>query len=141
MGMWLDQVVSVTLMNLGALRQRFASSMVSVVGIAGVVLVLIAVLSIAEGFRATLATAGSPDTAIVLRAGSDSEMTSGLRLEDTKIIADAPGVLSGGQGPLSSAELFVIINLPKISTGTDANVPMRGVQPAAFEVRDDLRIV
>ncbi|MCH9648592.1 MAG: ABC transporter permease [Deltaproteobacteria bacterium] len=138
---FLDQVVAVTLMNLRALKERAASSLVAIVGIAGVVLVLVAVLSIAEGFRATLTSAGSPDTALVLRAGSDTEMTSGLTLEDTKIIADSPEVLRDEQGAVASAELFVIIALPKISTGTDANVPLRGVQPAAFSVREDLRIV
>ncbi|MCB1054865.1 MAG: ABC transporter permease [Acidobacteria bacterium] len=139
---WIQQVAAVTLLNLQTLRQRLGSSLVAVVGIAGVVLVLVAVLSIAEGFSRTLKTAGSPDSAVVLRAGSDSEMTSGLRLEDTKIIADAPGVLRGADGaPAASPELFVVINLPKISTGTDANVPLRGVGPEAFEVRRNVRMV
>jgi putative ABC transport system permease protein len=76
----------------------------------------------------------------VLRGGSDSEMVSGLTREDTRVIADAAGVARGPDGPLVSAELFVIINLPKRSTGTDANVPLRGVEPAAFKVRDNVRI-
>jgi len=50
-------------------------------------------------------------------------------------------VARDAQGPLASAELFVIINLPKRSTGTDANVPLRGVEPAALLVRDNLKIV
>lgn len=139
---WIRQVIAVTLLNLQTIRQRLGSSLVAMVGIAGVVLVLVAVLSIAEGFNRTLETTGSPDTAVVLRAGSDSEMTSGLRLEDTKIIADAPGVLRGADGsPVTSAELFVVINLPKISTGTDANVPLRGVGPEVFAVRSDVKII
>ncbi len=139
---WIDQTVAVTVMNFRSLGQRLGSSVVAAVGIAGVVLVLVAVLSIAEGFRAALVTAGADDTALVMRAGSDSEMTSGLRLETTRIIADAPGVRKSPAGePLSSAELFVVINLPKKSTGTDANVPLRGVQPAAFGVRDKVKII
>ena len=142
MFVWLKQVLSVTLLNLRTLRQRLGSSAVAMVGIGGVVLVLVAVLSIAEGFRSTLNTAGSPDTALVLRGGSDSEMMSGLRLETTRIIADGPGVRRGDDGQaLASAELFVIINLPKKSTGTDANVPLRGVGPAAFEVRENIEII
>jgi putative ABC transport system permease protein len=137
---WLTQVVSVSWLNLRTLKERRASSLVAAFGIAGVVGVLVAVLSIAAGFRATMAGTGSPDTVIVLRAGSDTEMVSGLLREQTRIIADAPGVLRTPDGPAASPELFVVVNLPKKSTGTDANVPLRGVEPAAFTVRDDLKI-
>jgi len=105
-----------------------------------VVAVLIGVLSIAQGFRRAMTVSGSPDTALVLRSGSDNEMVSGIGREDTRIIADAPGVARNADGPLASAELFVIINLPKRSTGTDANVPLRGVERPAFKVKD-VRIV
>ena len=91
--------------------------------------------------RQTVDGAGSPDTAIVLRTGSDSEMMSALEREDTLIIAQGPGVRMGDQGPLASAELFVIIDLPKRSTGTSANVPLRGVQATARAVRPGLEIV
>jgi len=144
---WIPQIIAVTALNLRTLGQRLGSSLVAMVGIAGVVVVLVAVLSIAEGFQQTLAGTGSDDTAIVMRGGSTSEMTSGLGLEDTRVIADAPGVQritseSGGTSvPAASAELFVIINLPKISTGSDANVPLRGVGPEAFTVRPDVQIV
>jgi putative ABC transport system permease protein len=93
------------------------------------------------GFQKTLAASGSPDAAIVLRSGADTEMVSGFLRESTRVIADAPGVARTADGPLSSPELFVIINLPKRSTGTDANVPMRGVEGPAFKVRNKLRIV
>ena len=88
-----------------------------------------------------MTASGSPDAAIVLRSGADSEMVSGFLRESTRIIADAPGVARTDEDPLASAELFVIINLAKRSTGTDANVPMRGVERPAFKVRNKLRIV
>jgi putative ABC transport system permease protein len=66
---------------------------------------------------------------------------SGLGREDTRIIAEAPGVRRSAAGPMASAELYVIVDVPKRSTGTDANVPLRGVQPAAFEVRDEIQIL
>jgi putative ABC transport system permease protein len=88
-----------------------------------------------------MASSGAADAAIVLRSGSDSEMVSGLGRPDTRLIADAPGVARNEQGPLASAELFVIINLPKVSTGTDANVPLRGVEGAAVHVRDRFKLV
>jgi putative ABC transport system permease protein len=138
---WLSQVFSVTAVNLKSLGQRLGSSTVAVVGFAGVVAVFIAVLSIAEGFRAVMASGGSEDTAIVLRSGSDDEMASGLQLDQTRVIKEAPGVLKGPNGPVASAELFVIVDLPKRSTGTDANVPLRGVEPGAFGVRPEVQIV
>jgi len=138
---WLLQIGAVTLVNLRSLPQRVGSSTVALVGIAGVVIVFVAVLSIAEGFQRTLVVTGSPDTAIVLRAGADTEMTSGLAGDQTRIIKDAPGIKRGPDGPMASAELFVILSHPRINTATDANVPLRGVEPGAFAVRDDVKIV
>jgi len=138
---WFSQVVVVTLLNLRTIRQRLGSSAVAIVGIAGVVATFVAVLSMAEGFRATMATTGSPDTAIVMRSGSDSEMVSILLREDVRIIADAAGVRRGANGPMASGELFVIVDLLKRSSSTTANVSLRGVSPSAFEVRPNVKIV
>ena len=84
---------------------------------------------------------GAADAAIVLRSGADSEMVSGLGREWTRVIADAPGVARTAEGPMASAELFVIINLPKRSTGTDANVPLRGVEARRCRCATTCRIV
>lgn len=138
---WLAQIASITWLNIRNIPQRPASSIVSVIGIAGVVAVFVAVLSISEGFKTTLATTGSEDVAIVLRNGANAELSSGLSEQATRIIADAPGILADAQTPLVSNELFVIIDVPKRTTGTTANVPLRGVQPAAFRVRKNVRIV
>jgi putative ABC transport system permease protein len=137
----LSQVVTVTWLGLRTVGQRLGSSLATVFGVMGVVGVLIVVLSIGEGFRRTLVSTGSPDTALVLRSGSDSEMMSGLLRDATRIVSEAPGVLRSPQGPVASAELYVVVDVPKRSTGTDANVPLRGVQPAAFQVRDKVKIV
>jgi putative ABC transport system permease protein len=138
---WLAQVWTVTLLNVRTLPQRRGSSAATVFGVAGVVMVFVAVLSIAEGFRAVLASTGSPASVIVLRGGSDGEMTSAIPRQDTRIITDAPGVLRTFQGPAASAELYVVVNLPKRATHTDANVPLRGIGPAAFALRKDVHIV
>jgi putative ABC transport system permease protein len=138
---WFAQVVSVTRFGLLSLPQRRGSASAAVIGVAGVVAVLVGVLSIAAGFRKAVTASASPDSAIVLRSGADSEMVSGFARESTRVIADAPGVARNAEGSLASAELFVIINLPKRSTGTDANVPLRGVEKAAFQVRDKLNMV
>jgi putative ABC transport system permease protein len=138
---WFSQVVSVTHVNLRSIPERRGAVLAAAVGIAGVVTVFIGVLSIAEGFRAAMKVGGAPDVAIVLRSGADTEMTSGLGRDETRLVSDAPGVARDTNGPLTSAELFVIINLPKRSTGTDANVPFRGAGPAAMAVRGDIKIV
>lgn len=143
---WFSQVGAVTATAVRTIPQRRGASLATVVGIAGVVTVFVAVLSIGEGFRHALRSAGSPDNAMVMRAGSDSEMMSVLTRDAVEVIAQAPGVARGPALPggppvaLSSGELFVVVDVPKRSTGTDANVPLRGVQPAAFATRKDLKI-
>jgi putative ABC transport system permease protein len=138
---WLSQIATVTWLNLRTLGQRRGASTAAAFGIMVVVAVAIAILSIAEGFQKTMASTGDPATAIVLRGGSDSEMTSGVSRDSARIIAEAPGVLRAAGGPVSSAELFVVVDVPKRSTGTDANVPLRGVQQAALAVRKNFKIV
>lgn len=138
---WLQRTVAVSLFNLASLRQRLGQSLVTVIGVGGVVMVMIGVLSIAAGLRKTLSSTGDPESVIVLRTGADSEMTSGFGLESTRIIADAPGVARDAEGPLASAELYVIVDLPKRSTGTPANVPFRGVGERGFAVRPQVKMV
>ena len=138
---FLTQIFAVSWLNLRSIPQRFRSSTVAVVGIAGVVVVFVAVLSMAQGFYAAMSSAGSPDRALVMRSGADSEMTSGLTGPQTDIIKQAPGIKHDGARALASAELYVLIDLPKKSTGTPANVPVRGIEPATFQVRDDATII
>src|SRR5215210_6137478 len=127
--------------NIRTLPARKGSAAAAIAGIAGVVAVLVGLLSIGQGFKRTMTIAGSPDTVFVLRTGADSEMASILTREEANIIAEAPGVARKNGRSLVSPELFVIVNLPKRSTGTDANVPLRGVEQTAFDVRDEVKIV
>ena len=138
---WIAQTLAVTALNLRTIPQRLGSSAVAVIGIAGVVVVLVSVLSIAAGFTAAMRDSGSPTRALVMRSGADSEMTSGLGGPEVDIIKQAPGLRRGEQAALASAELYVIIDLPKKSTNTPANVPMRGVEPAALAVREEVSII
>ncbi len=137
----LRQTLAVTGMNLRALRERLASSMVSVVGIAGVVMIFVGVLSISEGFRRTLDLAGSNDIAIVLRGGSSAEMTSRFTPEQVQIIKQAPGIARDSSGPIASAELFTAVDQPKRSTGTSANAPLRGIEPAGVHTRGHFELL
>ena len=138
---WLSQIVAVTGVTIRSIPQRLGSSIVAIIGISGVIIVFTAVLSIAEGFRAAMRGTGDPQTVIVLRAGSDTEMTSGLSGETARLITEVPGIERGSDGVHASRELFVIIAVPLKRSGTDANVPLRGLTPAALTVRPQLRIV
>src|SRR5688572_30279755 len=138
---WLSQIFAVVVYNLRTIPQRKGSALTAAVGIAGVVLVLVGVLAIAAGFQRALTSTGSKDIAIVLRSGADNEMNSGITRDEARLISDSPGLARTASGPLASAELFVIIDLPKRSTGTDANVPMRGVSASSFDVRGNIQIV
>src|SRR5882757_4122188 len=116
------QIVAVTWLNLRNLPERKAASVVALVGIAGVVLVLVGVLAMREGFRQVLDYSGAPDVAIVLRGGATDEMGSSITQEQTRLIGDAPGVLRDAGGNVVSPELYVVVDVPLRSTKTSANV-------------------
>jgi putative ABC transport system permease protein len=138
---WIRPTVTVTILGVRTIPHRLGPSIVAMVGIAGVVVVFVSVLSIGAGFRAALVGAGSPQRAIVMRNGSESEMTSGLTGPETEIIKQAPGIAREGGTLMAAAEMYVVVDLDKRSTGTPANVPIRGVEPASFTIRPDVQIV
>jgi putative ABC transport system permease protein len=128
--------------NLRSITARWPSALVAVLSVAGTVGVFLVVLAMATGFQATLVASGSEQNAIVIRGGADSEMMSALMLEQVRIFGDAAGVARAEDGsPLVSGEVVVIAAFPLVSSGTDANVQVRGVSPRALEVRPNVRIV
>jgi len=129
-------------MNLRSLPQRFATSLVIVAGIAGVVGVLISVLSFATGLTHALSTTGRPDRAIVLHAQSGSEVGSSIPHDWIATIMDGPGVLRGADGkPVASAEMLATVNLPRVDNGLLGALSMRGVTAKAMELRSETRLV
>ena len=127
--------------NFRSVKARWTSAIVAVVGIAGTVGVFVAMLSLARGFKATLVSSGSEDNAIIMRAGATSEMTGGVTLDTVKIIQDEPGIARSADGPLVTAEVVLVAPIPLISTGTDANVEVRGVSKNVLEIRKNIKIV
>jgi putative ABC transport system permease protein len=127
--------------NLRSVRARWTSAIVAVLGIAGTVGVFVAMLSLAHGFKATLVSSGSEDNAIIVRAGATSELTSGVALDSVKIIQDAPGIARGSEGPLVTPEVIIVAPIPLISTGTDANVQVRGVSKNVLEIRRQIKMI
>jgi putative ABC transport system permease protein len=135
------QAASVTRVGVSTLAQRLGASSVVVIGIAGVVGVLVALLAMAEGYRHTMSSSGSEDTAIVLRGGSSAELMSVLSRDAITAIERAPEVARDAEGrPLASAEIVVSANVPR-RDGDDGSVTLRGVGDMAFAVRPALRIV
>ncbi len=138
---WLRQIAAVTAMNLRNLPARLGTSLVAVVGIGGVVAVLVSLLSMGEGFRAAMELSGSDDVALVLRGGSSDELSSAFGRDEVSVIVAAPGIARDSRGPVASPEFYTIVDLPMRSTGTEANVPFRGVTSRAPQVREGFRIV
>lgn len=149
LGVWMllarsgRQAASVTAVGVRTLPQRLGSSLVIVVGIAGVVGVLVALFAMAAGFQATLQNSGSDETAIVLRGGSAAELSSVLGRQDLNVITQAAGVARDDAGkPVASPELVVVANVPKKSDpSTEANVPIRGVGDQAWKLYPNVTIV
>lgn len=136
------QILAIAWMNLKSVPQRAGASLVIVVGLAGVVGVLTALLAMRNGLGNTLAATGSADRVLVLRGGSGAELNSGLSREAATLVTEAPGVRSGADGkPLASREMILIAELPLKRSGSSGNVTLRGVEAAAFELRPDLKIV
>jgi putative ABC transport system permease protein len=126
--------------NFRSIKERWTSTIVAVLGIAGTVGVFVAMLSLARGFKATLVASGSPGNALILRAGSPSEMMGGVTLDSVRVVQDAPGVARDDSGPLVTQEMVGVMPFPLISTGTDANVQVRGVSPNVLRIRTFVRI-
>jgi len=128
--------------NARSVLQRPVSTALTALGVGLVVAVFIAMLALANGFRAALVRTGSDDNVLVLRKGADSELSSGLSRETANIVAASPHVAAGADGrPLVSPEVYVVIPLPKrFDTTQVANVVARGISDQVWTVRSNVRI-
>jgi putative ABC transport system permease protein len=134
--------LAVAWVGVSELPRRWRASLVLVVGIAGVVGVLVAVLAMGEGFASTLRGTGSDDAAIVLRAGSQSETTSLITREEARLIAEADGTARDQHGnPLASAEMSQVVSLVTQADHTDASALLRGIGEAGWALRPQVKIV
>lgn len=134
--------VAASQIGIAGLPQRWGASAVIVVGIAGVVGVLVALLAMAEGLQATLSSTGDESSAIVLRGGSQSEINSIITRDQVPLIGNLAGIARGADGrPLISPELSQVVNLVTQADGTDANAQLRGVGPNAWELRPQVKVI
>ena len=137
-----SQVTAVTGMNLRNIPQRWSSSLVAVLGIGGVTLVLVALLSIAAGFKVALEGSGSDDVAMVMRGGSNNELSSGFGPDTVTVVGDAPGIRKDPKTskPLLSPELYVLVDGKMKGKDASTNLPLRGVSALAPQVRRQFKI-
>ncbi len=136
------QVYEIVLMNLKSIPQRLGASLVIVIGIAGVVGVLVAMLSMSTGLNKTLTATGNPNRAIILRGGSNGELASFLDRSASTLIKQDPAIARhADQLPFASGELIVITEVPRKGQSAGANVSLRGVEPKGFDIRPELKIV
>ena len=136
------QVYEIVLMNLKSIPQRLGASLVIVIGIAGVVGVLVAMLSMSTGLNKTLTATGDPNRAIILRGGSNGELASFLDRSATTLIKQDPAIARHPDGlPFASGELIVITEVPRKGQSSGANVSLRGVEPKGFDIRPELKIL
>src|SRR3954467_15644274 len=132
----------ITNYNLRSMVVRKGTAAMTAMGIAMVVAVFVMTMAIAQGFRGALVASGSNENAILLRKGATSETVSAVLRPQLPIVEALPQIARSRDGrPLASPELVVIISLPRTSDGNPANVPLRGVGPMAYEIRNTLRFV
>ena len=134
-------ILAISWMNLKTIRNRLGASIVIIVGIGGVVAVLVSLLAMAKGFEETLKETGRPDRALVLRAGSNSEINGNVPLDQSPIISFLPGVNQIDGQPNTAMETFVTVKLPKKANGELSSIPMRGVGKGSYRVRQEFSIV
>ncbi|WP_370305279.1 ABC transporter permease [Sinimarinibacterium flocculans] len=138
----LNQIGAVTALNVRSIPSRLGTSLVIVIGIAGVVGVLVALLSMGAGFAATLGGTGTEERTIVLRGGSVDELSSVITREQSQIIGDAPGVARDADGkPVMVAEFYLLTDVAKPDSTSPNNVVVRGTQSDVARVRPEFRIV
>ena len=138
---FIRQVLSVTNMNLRSILERSGSSLVIIVGIAGSVAVMVSLLAMAEGLSSTISSTGAEDRVIILRDGSNSELSSGVAMTEIDTVSSSPGIKSMDGEPMIAGELFAIIDLKKKGAESTSNLPIRGVQPASFKIRPEVEII
>jgi putative ABC transport system permease protein len=137
------QAFAISSIGIRSIPERWAPSLVIVIGLAGVVGVFTALLAMAVGFESTLKATGRSDAVIIMRGGSDEELNSAFDRDSTDVIKQEPGIATGADGkPIAAAEMMVIAELlRRDDTKNGANITVRGVEPAAFALRPHLKII
>lgn len=125
-----------------SLFTRRLTTGITVLGVALVVFVFTAVLMMSDGIRETLRGTGSNENVLVARKAANGEISSIITSDTYGVISTLPQIARGDDGrPLITGDVVVVINLEKIGTqGGISNVTVRGVSPAAFQLRPQVKV-
>lgn len=136
----LRQIAAVCLIGIGSLRERYATALVIVVGMACVVGVLTSMLSLTAGLARAYLRPEDATRALVWRAGATFEQSRSLHPDAIGTILDAPGIARGPDGaPLADAEFLMrLLSMEGFAAGS---LQLRGVGPAGLALRPAFRIV
>ena len=128
--------------NLRNLAVRKTTTVMTALGIALTVAVLLAAFALVEGLRHAFAASGHPLQILLTRKGSDSELSSNFARSVFNEVKFKDGIARNSSGePMASLEVVTVVNLPSVESPDGANVTLRGVTPIGMEMRDDLQIV
>ena len=135
-----NQIGAVTSLNLRSIPQRAWMSFASIAAVALTIAVLLFFLALANGLARTVKGSGAEDVAIIIREGSNAELNSVVTRDQLAILASGPGVVQREGRPMASGELLVIVNGLKRATGTNANMPFRGIGAEGLALRHGVHI-
>ena len=121
--------------NVGNLRARKVSTLMSIFGIGVVIAVMVSMMALNNGVTKATVSSGSTENLMVMREGAEAELSSWVTKDQYRIIRALPGVVN------ASPELVILFKLPKKDNPKGSNVTVRGVTPSAFEMRPYIKIV
>jgi putative ABC transport system permease protein len=126
--------------NLRNLVVRKTTTVITALGIALTVAVLLAVLALVNGLRTAFQSSGDPLQVLVMRKGSTAELSSAVTREAYQDLKSMAGIARDGDEPMASLEMVTVINLPSVDSPTGMNVTLRGILPVGIKMRDDLKL-
>ncbi len=126
--------------NLRNLVVRKTTTLMTALGIALTVAVLLSVLALVNGLQSAFKSTGSPLQVLVMRKGATAELSSGVTRETFQNLKAIPGIAKNGNEPMASLEMVTVINLPSVDSPEGKNLTLRGLLPAGIEMRDGLKL-
>ena len=126
--------------NLRNLVVRKTTTVITALGIALTVAVLLAVLALVNGLRTAFQSSGDPLQILVMRKGATAELSSAVTREVFQDLKSMAGIAREGDEPRASLEMVTVINLPSVDSPTGMNVTLRGILPVGIKMRDDLKL-
>jgi len=136
----MQQFIAILPVILGNIGKRLGSSLVTVIGVAGVVCVLVSILAMAQGMHRTLAATGRPDRAIILAKGAVTESSSTIPRDAAESAIESAGIHKGPDGkPIASREMLAQLRLPQRG-GALGLVSVRGIDALA-PLRPEIRLL